>query len=94
MLAGACHGIPLHMPVFVMFVGMCVCALVSVSVAWVCEDGVRAACVVFVCGVWEKGESVLFRVCMGAVLGAQGVFGTWCVCVCPCLSPRVCGGGG
>ena len=82
------------MPVFVMFVGMCVCALVSVSVAWVCEDRVGAACVVFVCGVWEKGESVLFRVCMGAVLGAQGVFGTWCVCVCPRLSPRVCVGGG
>ena len=41
--------------------------------------------------VWEKGESVLFRVCIGAVLGAQDVLGPG-ACVCPFLGPRVCVG--
>ncbi len=70
------------------------CALVSVSVAWVCEDRVGAACVVFVCGVWEKGESVLFRVCIGCSSRYSRCF--WdLVHVCVPLSQpaRVRGGG-
>ena len=63
-----------------------------------CGLGVRGRggcclCCLCVWGVCEEGESVLFLVCIGAVLGAQDVFGTWCVCMC-LVSARACAWGG
>ena len=82
------------MPVFVMFVGMYVCALVSVSVAWVCEDGVGAACVVFVCGVCVKRGNRFFFLCALVQFSVLKMFLGPGACVCAlCRPARVRGGG-